>query len=424
MSTRVSSLWDDTAIEDETGSSLEPGHHCDVAIVGGGYTGLSTALHCAEQGLRAHVIEAHHVGFGGSGRNVGLVNAGAWLPPRKVMNALGPEFGSRFLECFGNGPGFVFDLIEKHQIRCEATRSGTIHAAHSSTGMRNLVRLHEEWRQRGAPVSLLSAEQTKELTGTHVYHGGLLDHRAGTINPMGYCRGLARCARTAGARISADTRVTALRRDQDVWQVETEHGTVTADRVVLATNAYTDNLYPGLRDVFATIHYFQFATPPLDDKADHILRQRQGLWDTCPIMFSFRRDKSNRLVIGSMGRVHGDRSTGLSHRWARHRIKRVFPELGDVPFESAWHGKIAKTSDHLPKICQLADGLWTAIGYNGRGITTGTLFGKAMANLLSGTDPSDLPLPVTGLVTVPRNKMKAQIYDLVFTANQMWKSVT
>lgn len=417
------SLWDASAAEPDYSAPMQQGVTVDVAIVGGGFTGLSTALHCAEHGMSAHVLEARQIGFGGSGRNVGLVNAGVWHPPAKVREKLGPTYGPRFVERFGAGPDMVFNLIEKHQIRCEVTKTGTIHAAHAPSGFEDLRARHREWQRLGAPVDLLDRDRVAEATGTHVFHGGLLDHRAGTINPMGYCRGLARAARGAGAEISTGVKATRLRRDGTGWIVETDRGVVKSKSVVLGTNAYTDDLWPDLKRVFTMIHYFQLATAPLGNRIDGILPGRQGLWDTGQIMFSLRRDMSDRLIIGSMGTVVGGAGRGLSHRWARKQIKRMFPQLGPVAFEEAWHGQIAMTPDHLPRIYKLAEGLYTPIGYNGRGITTGTLFGHAIAGLLTGLDPADLPLPVTDLKTVPSAPVMSRLYQAAFTANQIFKSL-
>lgn len=413
-----------TSEEKETGCAELPDVVVDVAIVGAGFTGLSTALHCAQKGLSAHVIEANHVGFGGSGRNVGLVNAALWLPPAKVRETLGPTYGERFLRRFSEGPSIVFDLIEKHQMRCEATKTGTIHAAHGPAGLDDLKDRHSEWQRIGEPVDLLNAFEVAKMTGTGAFHGGLLDHRAGTINPMGYCRGLARAAQAAGANITTDACVAKLEKKSDGWLVKTSKGDMRAKSVVLGTNAYTDALWPGLKNVFTMIHYLQFATTPLGPNAAHILPGRQGVWDTGQIMFNVRRDTKDRLLIGTMGRVIGTKDKGLTRRWAKKRVKAIFPELGEVKFEEAWHGQVAMTPDHLPRVHQLAPGLWTAIGYNGRGITTGTLFGIAMADLLTGMDPGELPLPMTQMSEAPRAGVTSRFYDLAFTANQLWKSLT
>ncbi|MGY3439823.1 MULTISPECIES: NAD(P)/FAD-dependent oxidoreductase [unclassified Marinovum] len=417
------SLWDASALESDYTAPLDAEGVVDVAIVGAGFTGLSTALHCAQRGLSAHVIEAEQIGYGGSGRSVGLVNAALWIPPQEVREKLGETYGPRFIKTFGKGPELVFSLIEQHQIRCEVTRTGTIHAAHGPSGLANLKGRHAEWQRLGEPVDLLNRDEVSELIGTTHFHGGLVDRRCGTINPMSYCRGLARAALAAGAKISTGARVTRLLRAGDVWKVETEKGTLTAKAVVLGTNAYTDDLWPDLNRTFTKINYFQLATTPLGPEASYILPGRQGLWDTGRVMFDLRRDASDRLLIGSMGTVVGTKDSGLSHRWAQKQIARLFPALGPVVFEEAWTGQIAKTPDHLPRIHQLAQNLFTPIGYNGRGITTGTIFGAAMAELLTGMDPADLPLPMTNPATVPSAPLMSRLYQSTFTASQFLKAI-
>jgi glycine/D-amino acid oxidase-like deaminating enzyme len=231
-------------------------------------------------------------------------------------------------------------------------------------------------------------------------------------------RGLARAAVAAGAGLSVGVTARKLTRDADRWIIETDRGRVSARFVVLGTNAYTDNLWPGLKQTFTMIHYFQAATSPLGPLGDFILSERQGIWDTGKIMFSMRRDAFGRLIVGSMGRVIGN-DKGLSHRWARQRIRAIFPELSNIEFEKFWHGRIAMTPDHLPRIFRLADGLYTPIGYNGRGIAPGTVFGKAMAELLAGGNEEDLPLPVTNASRVGSVELRSRIYDAAFTANQI-----
>ena len=227
------SLWGASAEEADFRAPLETNGVIDVAIIGAGFTGLSTALHCAEKGLSAHVIDTHHIGFGGSGRNCGLVNAALWLPPQKVREKLGTTYGPRFIKKFGSGPEYVFSLIEKHQMRCETTRTGTIHAAHGPAGFTDLQERHKEWQRLGEPVDLLDREEVSSMIGTEHFHGGLLDHRCGTINPMAYCRGLARAALGAGAIISTETRATRLKRKDKLWCVETQNGELMAKAVVL-----------------------------------------------------------------------------------------------------------------------------------------------------------------------------------------------
>ncbi len=418
--TRVS-LWDSSAEESDHEAPLQADAVADVAIVGGGYTGLSTALHGAERGLDCLVLEAGRIGHGGSGRNAGLVNAGVWHPPAAVRAALGPEYGPRFLAEFGTAPDYVFDLIERHQIRCEPVRAGTIHAAHAPAALKGLESRHAEWARLGAPVEMLDRAAVAAATGSTAFAGGLLDRRAGTVNPMGYARGLARAARGAGARIATGVRVTGLRRTATGWRVLTDRGEVQAQAVVLGTNAYTGPLWPPLDRTFTPISYFQLATEPLGTAAARILPGRHGVWDTGRIMTSLRKDAAGRLILGSMGSVMGDARTGASRRWAEARLKRLFPDLGRVAFEEAWDGQIALTPDHLPRIHRLEEGLWTPIGYNGRGITSGTVFGRAMAELLTGADPASLPLPLSTPREVAAAGLRARVFRAAFAANQVLK---
>lgn len=416
------SLWDVSAEEPALSSPMNGDTKTDLAIIGGGFTGLSTALHAAEHGIDCQVLEARKIGYGGSGRNVGLVNAGLWLPPQDVRQRMGEKRGAALIKTLGEAPEYVQSLIQRHQIRCEATRTGTIHAAHSPKGYEDLARRAEEWHRLGAPVDLLSRDEASEAIGSRRFYGGLVDRRAGTINPMGYVRGLARAAQGAGAKVATGVTAKRLRRTGDHWVVETDQGEVTAKSVVLGTNAYSDDLWPGLKETFTMIHYFQLATVPLGDRVRAILSGGQGLWDTGPIMFSLRRDAFGRLIIGSMGTVIGGMK-GLSRRWAARSLRRLFPDLGAVEFEHCWHGQIAMTPDHLPRIHRLAEGLYTPIGYNGRGITPGTIFGKAMAELLAGGKEEDLPLPISDPKPVTTAPVMSRLYQMAFTANQCLKSI-
>ena len=417
------SIWNTTAVETEPSQNSADEGQVDVDIVGGGFTGLSTALHCVERGLSCHVLEASQIGFGGSGRNVGLVNAAAWLPPQDVRKILGEDDGDRFISHFSRAPDYVFSLIEKYQIQCNATQTGTFHAADGPVGFADLVSRKAEWDRLGEPVDLLSRDEAESYIGSSAFYGALLDRRAGTINPMGYCRGLARVAIAAGALISIGARAKKLQQETGLWRVTTNKGTLMARHVVLGTNAYTDDLWPGLKYSFTKINYFQLATSPLGDRIKHILPEQQGLWDTGKIMFSLRRDDSERLIIGSMGNVMGNQRGGVSHRWAQKKLAHLFPKLGRVDFDEAWQGQIAMTPDHLPHIHKLADNLYSPIGYNGRGITTGTVFGHALADLLTGDSEKKLPVPLLTMRRVGSAPVMSCFYKIAFAANQIIKSL-
>ncbi|MEC3860593.1 FAD-binding oxidoreductase [Mesobacterium sp. TK19101] len=409
------SHWADVSAEPAVPSDPLP-ETVDVAVIGAGYTGLSTALHAADAGLDVAVIEAREPGFGGSGRNVGLLNAGLWLPPDEAVRRLGPD-RSRLIGELSEAPAYVMDLIERHQIRCDLTRTGTIHAAHSPAGMKDLADRHRQWQARGAPVTLLDRDAAAEMIGSTRFYGGLVDARAGTINPMGYARGLARAARAAGARLVTGCAVTRLE-ERNGWALTTAQGTVRARRVVLAANAYNLDLWPGLRNTFSAIDLFQIGTEPLGDRIARILPGGQGLWDTAPIMTYVRRDGRGGLVVGSMGR-----DGALARRWAAKRLQKLFPDLGPVGFRHGWHGRVAFTPDHLPMIYRLADRVFAPMAYNGRGIAPGTWFGKAMSAYLVSGDARALPLPLSAPVPVSARRLREAGYALAFTAYQAMGAV-
>lgn len=388
----TSNLWDATATESFAGASLTGDVAAEVAIIGGGFTGCSAALHLAEAGFAVRLLEAATMGYGGSGRNVGLVNAGLWLPPDDVEARLGASAGRRLNAAFAAGPAFVFSLIDRLAIACDATRAGTLHCAHSRAGFAGLQERFRQQRQRGAPVELLDAAATARLTGARTLHGALLDHRAGTIQPQSYARGLARAAAAAGAHIHQRSAVARITRQDSRWRLACDHGSVTARSLLIAVNAYGMPGPADLRPEHTPIQYFQVATPPLpDDALAAILPERHGAWDTATVMSSFRLDRDGRLVLGGIGSF--DAFGATAHRsWAARKLRALFPQLGTLPFEHAWCGRIAMTSDRLPRIQRVGPDAFSIFGYNGRGIAPGTVMGKAFADYVASGDESAFPL--------------------------------
>jgi len=381
----------------------------DVVIVGAGYTGLSAALHLAEIGARVIVLEERHIGFGGSGRNVGLVNAGLWLPPDEVERVLGDAEGAALIRALGEGPALVYDLIARHDIACEAVRSGTLHCAVGTGGLRDLERRHAQWSRRGAPVRLLDGADAAAAIGSNVYCGALLDERAGTIQPLAYARGLAGAALAAGATIHEDSPVLSCTDDERTIRVTTASASIRAEYAIWATNAYTAGPLSALRTELAHLPYFNLATAPLSDAAlARILPGRQGAWDTRQILSSFRLDWTGRLIFGSVGALRGT-ARMAHHRWARRAVARIFPQLGDIAFENEWYGMIGMTTDAVPRFHRPAPRILSISGYNGRGIAPGTLFGRALARHLSHDEP--IPLAQMPIARMPVRRLREQLYE-------------
>jgi glycine/D-amino acid oxidase-like deaminating enzyme len=410
---RSHGLWERTSPPPPATHPLSQDARADVAIVGAGLTGLSAALHLAQGGARVVVLEAAEIGFGGSGRNVGLVNAGMWVMPDQLPAVLGDVYGPRLLDLLGNAPGVVFDLIARHAIACEATRSGTLHCAVGTGGLDELKERARQWQARGAPVRLLDAGETARKVGTSAYAGALLDERAGTIQPLAYARGLAHAAKAAGAAIYTANPVVAADDQGGAWRLRTPTASVTATWVIVATNAYTSAVWPQVRTELIHLPYFNMATRPLSDNLRRsILPERQGAWDTKEILSSFRFDAEGRLVFGSVGALRGP-GVAIHRNWGRRALARLFPQLKDVEFETEWYGKIGMTVDNVPRFHRLARNVVGFSGYNGRGIAPGTVFGRCLAELAAGKiGESDLPLPVTDTVPAPLRAAKEIYYEV------------
>lgn len=409
---RSHGLWEKTAPQPPQAHELSDNITADVVIVGGGFTGLSAALHLAERGIRAVVLEAKQIGFGGAGRNVGLVNGGMWVMPKELPGVLGSLYGDRLIDILGNAPLLVRELVERHEIPCEIEKNGTLHCAVGDDGWKELQERHAQWSERGAPVTLHSAEETAELVGTKAYTGSLRDSRAGTIQPLAYVRGLAAAAIKAGASIYIESPAISTQQDGSGWRVTTPKGSVSGKWIIVASEAYSTGPWEAIRQEQVYLPYFNLATKPL---APHLLKtilpQRQGVWDTKEILSSFRMDQAGRLVFGSVGALRGT-STAVHRAWARRSLKRIFPQLGRVEFECEWYGQIGMTDNAVPRFHKFADNTVSFCGYNGRGIAPGTAFGKCLAAHVAGDiAEADLPLPLTEAKPQSMRSLKEAYYE-------------
>ena len=410
---RSHGLWEKTAPPAPVTEALRGIATAQVVIVGGGYTGLSAALHLAEAGTDVVLLEAHEFGFGGAGRNVGLINAGMWIMPDDFPKELGPRYGESLLELLGNGPYLVRDLIDRHDISCELERNGTLHCATGEDGLKELKERAAQWQKRGAAIELLDADETERRVGTPAYVGSLLDMRAGTLQPLAYARGLAGAALKAGARLHTNSAVTAYEERDGRRIVRTAQGEVSADWVIVATEAYSTGPWEVIRQEQVHLPYFNLATVPLSHEQQRaILPGREGCWDTREILSSFRMDKAGRLVFGSVGALRGT-GTAVHKAWARRSLQRIFPQIAGIPFETEWYGMIGMTDNALPRLHKFAPNVISFCGYNGRGISPGTTFGKVLANhILGRIDEAALPLPFTDPKMPPLRPIKEAYYEL------------
>jgi len=384
--------------------------HVVVAVIGAGFTGLSAALHLAEAGVDVAVLEAKEVGWGASGRAFGQVVPYLKIGHREILRQYGPERGARVINAVAAGPDLVFELIARHGIACWAVQTGLIFAAHAPAGRRDLESRTAYWQDRGAPVEMLEGAACAEAVGSSLYAAASLDRRGGNLNPFAYARGLARAAVAAGAVIHTRTPVRGISRRDGCWAVDagadggttggatrgTNGGTegLTANAVLLATNAYTGDLWPGLRESIIPLRGHGFVSAPLSDNVRRsILPGRQSLTDTRRLFSGVRMLPDGRLHGSAYGPISGP-EPAADFRRVDGRVRRLFPQLGAVQWDAAWSGWVAMTPDHVPRVHELAPGLWAGLGYNGRGIAAATLMGRELAARARGAGDDTLVFPL------------------------------
>ena len=397
----ANSLWTATANRVPDYPALSGNHTADVAVIGGGFTGLSAALHLAEAGVAVTLIEAQQPGWGASGRNGGQVNVGPKDRPSTVIAKFGQERGARMLALTGNAADLVFDLIARHGIQCDAIRPGWLRAAHTDKTLRELHQLAREWQDMGADVVPLDRAEMAHLTGTDAYLGGLIDTRGGNLHPLNFALGLAEAAERQGATLYGLSPVEKIDRQARGYKVRTANGIVTADKVLICTNAYTNDLEKPLGKALLPVRSVQVATKPLSDNLRaSILPDRHALSDARRLLLYFRLDADGRFLMGGRG-TYNDGST----RRQIDRLKRVtadmFPQLSDTEWEYSWGGFVALTRDHYPHLDELAPGLMAGVGYNGRGVAIATAMGTVLAKWAQGGPNADLDFPISPLPPLP-----------------------
>ncbi len=373
----------------------------DVAIVGGGYCGLVTALMLARAGRTVQVIEAGEIGEGASGLNGGQVIPGLKYDPETLLARFGSA-GPRLVDFAASTADSVFDLIKRENLDVPVVRNGWIQAAHTVTALELARERDRQWRARGADAQLLSADDIARMTGAKGYIGGWLDRRAGTIDPLAYVSELARIAGEAGARISTGTRALRLNHRDDMWSVETSTGAVvTARHVVVATNAYSDGLVPGLARTLVPLHSFQVATAPLPERlAQQILPGNQAVSDSRRILVYYRKSPDGRLVLGGRGRMAVPRSAA-DWKHLERALLRLYPDLEGVAIERRWFGRVGMTPDHVPHLHAPEPGLIAVAGCQGRGVGLMTALGQAIARYIISGNPEDLPFPLSAIRPIP-----------------------
>lgn len=350
---------------------------------GGGYTGLSAALHLARRGYSVALVEAHRVGFGASGRNGGQVGSGQRVD-QDVLERMAGRGPARALWDLGEeAKALVRKLVADHAPDA-AWRPGIIHACRSDTEMRAAHAYADRLRRDYGydQITPLDRDALRDILPSKAYRGGDLDMGAGHIHPLRFAFGLARAASAAGVRIFERSEAVALRHGVRV-RVETASGHVEADHLILACNGYLGKLEPRLAARAMPINNFIVATEPLGDRVETVLRRDVAVADTRFVVNYFRLSEDGRLLFGG-GESYGYRFPDDIRAVVRKPLSQVFPHLADVRLTHAWGGTLAITRTRMPAFARLRGNVLAASGYSGHGVAMATLAGRLLAEAVAG----------------------------------------
>lgn len=357
---------------------------CDVCVVGGGFTGLSAALHLAERGYDVILLEAQRLGFGASGRNGGQVGTGQRLDQDALEGMVGKTAARALWDLSLESVALTRDLAARHAPDA-GYAEGIIHAAHKPRYVPEMRAYAEKMaRDYGYDrIRPLDREAMRQMVGSPVYHGGDLDMGGGHLNPLRYALGLARAAQAAGVRIHEGSRVTAITRAGPA-RVQTERATITARFVALGMNGYLGRLEPTVAARVMPINNYIAATRPMSDaERAGVIRENHAVADTKFVINYFRFSDDNRLLFGGT-ESYGYRFPADIAGKVRRPMEEIFPQLRGIEITHAWGGTLGISVNRMPHFARLAGNVLTASGFSGHGVAMGTLGGMLMAEAIAG----------------------------------------
>jgi len=363
--------------------ALQSEVRADVCVVGGGYTGLSAALHLAEAGYKVILLEAQRVGFGASGRNGGQLGSGQRNDQFEIERYMGLDDAKRLWALAEDAKDLVKGLVAKHQIDCYLKPG----VAHLGLNRREMDDLHREAEHLQTvygydQIDTLDRDQGHTLCPSPAYHGGTLDMGAGHLHPLRYVLGLARAAMAAGCTIHERSEVVRIEAGATPV-VQTAQGKVTCDHLILGCNGYLGDLEPKVARRVMPINNFIVATEPLGDRTTEVLTQDVAVADTKFVVNYFRLSHDGRLLFGG-GESYGYRFPKDIAAKAWGPMLDIYPHLKDVKIDYAWGGTLGITMRRMPYLARVTPNILNASGYSGHGVGTATHAGQLMALAVQG----------------------------------------
>jgi glycine/D-amino acid oxidase-like deaminating enzyme len=402
---KTHSYWLDTAPAGADYSNVEVPNTADVAVVGGGLTGLSTAIHVARKGASVALFEKERIGWGASGRNGGMATTGLAVGISTLTARFDLDTSRRMFQAYNAAVDLVEQLVREESIECHFSRWGKLTLASKPAHFADLVATHEMLaRDFGHPTTVVPRSELKNEIDTSYYHGGLVDRLGAGLHVGKFVRGLATVAARLGVRLIEQTPVLRLQRiSGHVHDVHTSRGTTRASQVLVGTDGYTGFATPWHRRRIIPVGSFIIVTEPLGRAlASELMPTGRMASDTKNLLFYFRLTPDDRLLFGGRAQyaLSGPAANLKSARILRQGMLEVFPQLSNVQIDYAWGGDVGLTMDRL---CHAGEheGLYYSLGYNGHGVQMSTYMGKQMAEVMAGTPEANpwygLPFPAVPL---------------------------
>ena len=391
---KFTSYWLDTAPKGrpERSTTTVEGH-TDVAVVGGGLTGVVAALHLARRGAEVHLFEQHTVGFGASGRNGGMATTGMSIGIREAVDKFGFDTAVRLYGAYAEAIDLIENLVAQEHIDCDFARTGKLNLATKPAHYQGFEKTHELLTSRlGLEAQLVPKAELRREIGSDAFHGAMVESKSAGLHVGKYIRGLGEAAERAGVTIHEEAPVQNLTKIGSRHELQTTRGRIQANQVLLATGAYTRRPFHWHQVRIAPVGSFIIATEPLDASVcDDLLPTRRMASDSKNLLNYFRITPDNRLLFGGRARfaVSNQQSDVKSGKILRDAMVQIFPQLSNTGIDYCWGGQVDMTLDRMVKAGQ-HDGVYYSMGYAGHGVQMATYMGRQMSDYMSGVPEANI----------------------------------